>query len=113
MNKHLFGDTHPDNVMRRVNRAWSFRHGFVPIPKFQLACPICKSREIHYSRCSFWEKEESALERVDVGFKCTWCSHFWIHGVPVPGHVYETAISESPTGNGKFHWTDIERYLNR
>lgn len=97
-----------EEIEKRVERAWRFIGGWIPCPRFRLVCPVCRSEDVQLSRVGFGLRDNSPTRyRVDVSFKCTVCSAFWTHGVPINKEVYDRA-----GGSRVVHWREIKEALD-
>lgn len=103
----LFQNLDPEQVHERVAAAWTFERGWIPVPRFQVHCPQCRSVLIQLSRVGFGQRKGSATKyRCDVSFKCTSCSMFWTHGIPITKAVYNNA-----GGSEVWSWREIRAAL--
>lgn len=80
----------PDDVHARVAKRWDF-NGPLPQPTpGWLRCPICGDEQPTPRYWRFHQRPASSVRwRCDVSFKCTDCSHVWVHGIPLPDAVGE------------------------
>ena len=90
--------------------------GRFPIPKKRPSCPVCATRIIQLSRISYGVHTRPNLDtayRADVGFKCTNCSAFWTHGVPITHEVYRAGIASNPDRVPVWNYREILAELER
>lgn len=101
---NLFPSFLPTEVAGRVGQSWTIHAGKFPLPTFQPYCPQCESDAVQLSRINFGMRPHSPSPwRADVSFKCTWCSMFWTHGVPISREVYQKA------GGKKYDWRQVAK----
>lgn len=96
-----------DNVLDRVRESWDLDRE-LPVPKFDLQCPICNCGQIQLRQYSFHYRHKTGSRnpyRCDVSFKCTQCSLVWTHGVVVPEAMYKRHENEM------IHWREAKEIL--
>lgn len=98
------------DVEAAVDAAWELVGGFIPVPREQIVCPQCRHPVVHLSRMVWHHRRPSALDRCDVSFKCTRCSLFWTHGIPVPTTAVVASIGQF--GVPEAHWRDVREALD-
>lgn len=94
-----------EEVARRVGEAWDLS-GAVPMPRFVVECPVCRSEEVQLRQVSFGRRKSSPISgRSDVSFKCCACSATWTHGVPVPDAFWRSGVERF--GGNTAYWREI------
>lgn len=94
----LFRHPGAGELLEQTARAWEFING-LPVPRFVVYCPVCRTDDVQYSRLQFFRRKESThTYRADVRFKCRECASTWLHGVAVPEEEY-------PKDGNKVSWT--------
>lgn len=91
---------HPSagELIEKTRESWKFIRG-LPVPRFHIQCPVCRTYNVQYSRLQFFQRKGSThIYRADVRFKCRECAATWIHGVAVPEEEY-------PRDGNKVAWT--------
>lgn len=80
-----------DELDDNLEKHWAFAYGNVPVPMFEVRCPVCNSEKIIQRKWTFHNRKRQGSSRPwrgDVHFKCAGCSYAWVHGVVVPEAVY-------------------------
>lgn len=109
MNNHTytFPEFTAESVLQVVSRMWDLS-GRVPLPKFELNCPICSCDKILLKHWVYFIRKNahsSNPHRCDVYMKCTDCSVVWQHGLVVPEEMH-------PGGRKVILWRDIKENGN-
>lgn len=103
-------DMFPDlDVEAAVEATWCMVAGFIPVPRETLRCPQCGHSVPHLSRMVWHHRAPSERDRCDVSFKCTRCSLFWTHGVPVS--TAAVAGAKDYFGRPEAHWREVKDTL--
>lgn len=97
------------DVEARVSDYWDMVAGFIPVPKRAIVCPQCGWPVPHLSRMIWHHRESSALDRCDVSFKCTRCSMYWTHGIPVS--TAAVAAAKEHFGVPEAQWREVRDTL--
>jgi len=87
---YQFPNFNGKSVLKMVQKHWDFSHS-VPLPKFELHCPICGHDEILLKHWVYFLRKNPRSanpHRCDVYMKCTACSAVWQHGLVVPEDIY-------------------------
>lgn len=80
-----------EEIHRRVNDAWEFQEGFLPVPKFDLSCPDCGSKQMYYYQLSQGRKKDTPNPyRMDAQFICSECFHKITKGLMVSEEVFDS-----------------------
>ena len=101
LTKRLFPEISRDTVLKRIEENWDFTYG-IPLPKFDLICPICKSSEVMARAWKYHKRVGSKTSpyRCDFSAKCTRCSFVMTWGVLLTLDQYE-----HPNWTEKSMWT--------
>jgi hypothetical protein len=90
-----------DATRALVRAQWEFVGGRVPVPKFDIRCPVCGAGHglLSYSSITYSQRYGGTLPcRAEPAFKCCACSAWWRHAIPVDREVFDAA------GAGKKVW---------
>lgn len=88
----LLGGKGRRDVFDSVDANWHFVAGWIPLPLFDVKCPICETDRVQFSRITWRPHGEGTIKhRADVSFKCQVCSAFWSHGVPLNAEQFAAA----------------------
>lgn len=104
----VFPDFTTEETMERIHAMWNMS-GPVPLPKFELHCPVCHSKEVLLKGALFHTRHKVSSNpfRCDIKFKCIICSFTWQHGLVVPR---EMAIQHDL--NRTIHFRELKRAIN-
>ena len=111
MKQNIFPAFSEKEVLERVKRAWDLSTDF-PIPKFRIICPICKSEAIQARNWQFQYRDVGGCKyRCNVSFKCTQCSHAWVHGVVIPEELFRKHVRGNVHQTKLYHWREVKKML--
>lgn len=82
-----------EQAFARVAAHWRIDDTPLPLPRFQ---PQCCGGEVLLKDWRYHHRKTGSANpyRVDVRFKCLWCSRVWAHGIVVTREQYEARPSE-------------------
>jgi|AntRauTorcE11897_2_1112592.scaffolds.fasta_scaffold30407_3 hypothetical protein len=104
----VFPEFTTEETMKRIRSMWDLS-GPVPLPKFEIHCPVCDNNQILMRAALFHTRRKVSENpfRCDVKFKCCTCSYVWSHGIVVPKEM-----ATQHDLNRNIHFRELKRAIN-